>query len=415
MLALNVIEYLIILLAMLSLVIILLWSLHHRQMRNDILDEEQARQLRYMESSQQESREAQLKNLAEMQNKLEQRFGEVQQGLEKRIGEMSNLQVEKLANSNEKIQETLHHRLNEISGQVEKRLVKGFEKTTETFNSVVERLAKIDEAQKRITELSGNVVSLQEILSDKRSRGAFGEAQMMIQIRNALPANSYKEQFVLSTGARVDCMLFLPEPTGNVPVDSKFPLDGYKRMLEPELALSDKRMAEKQFKQDIKKHINDIADKYIVPGETSDGAIMYLPAEAVFAEIHAYHPDLVELAQKRRVWLSSPTTLMAILTTSSAVLKDAATRQQVHLIQEHLAILGKDFERFAERMSKLATHIRQANKDVDEIHISAKKISNRFVKIEKVELDDVEETDETENVVRLKQGMKKDMQQDNES
>lgn len=408
MFALTEIEYLIILLAMIILVIVLLWSLHQRQLRNDIMDEEQARQLRYMESSQQQSREAQLKSLADMQHKLEQRFGEVQHGLEKRLGEMSNLQVEKLASSNEKIQETLRHRLNEISGQVEKRLVKGFEKTTETFNSVVERLAKIDEAQKRITELSGNVVSLQEILSDKRSRGAFGEAQMMIQIRNALPDNSYAEQFVLSTGARVDCMLFLPDPTGNVPVDAKFPLETYKRMLEPEISLADKRVFEKQFKLDIKKHINDIADKYIVPGETSDGAIMYLPAEAVFAEIHAYHPDLVELAQKRHVWLSSPTTLMAILTTSSAVLKDAATRQQVHLIQEHLAILGKDFERFAGRMNKLATHIRQANKDVDEIHISAKKISNRFVKIEKVDLDDIEDLEDIENVVVLKQDAKKD-------
>lgn len=392
------IETLYLVLAMLVLVIILLWSLHRHQLRRDILGEEQARQFHYMESNQQASREAQLKALAEMQNKLEQRFGEVQHGLEKRLGEMSNQQVEKLAGSNEKIQEILHKRLNEISGQVEQRLVKGFEKTTETFNNVVERLAKIDEAQKRITELSGNVVSLQEILSDKRSRGAFGEAQMMMQVRNILPESNFKEQYTLSTGARVDCMLFLPEPTGNVPVDAKFPLDTYKRMLQPGIALSDKNAAEKQFKQDIKKHINDIADKYIIPGETADGAIMFLPAEAVFAEIHAYHPDLVDMAQRRRVWLTSPTTLMAILTTSSAVLKDAATRQQVHLIQEHLVVLGKDFERFGERMNRLAVHIRQANKDVDEIHTSAKKISSRFVKIERVELDTIDEVPEDNDV-----------------
>jgi DNA recombination protein RmuC len=315
----------------------------------------------------------------------------VQQSIEQRLGEMSAQQIEKLAGSNEKIQEILHRRLNEISGQVEQRLVKGFEKTTETFNNVVERLAKIDEAQKKITELSVSVVSLQEVLTDKRSRGAFGEAQMMMLVRNSLPESSFAEQFSLKNGARVDCMLFLPQPTGNVPIDSKFPLDTFKQMVKPELPAAERQIAVRQFRVDIKKHINDIADKYIVPGETADGAIMFLPAEAVFAEIHAYHQELVELAQHRHVWLASPTTLMAILTTASAVMKDAATREQVHLIQEHLKILGKDFARFSERMSKLAIHIRQANKDVDDIHVSAKKISSRFVKIENVELDELEQ------------------------
>ena len=194
----------------------------------------------------------------------------------------------------------------------------------------------------------------------------------------------------MPNGTRVDCMLFLPEPTGNVAVDSKFPLDSYKRMVDNDANESDRLAADRQFKQDIKKHISDIAEKYIIPGKTADGAIMFIPAEAVFAEIHAHQPELVELAQKSRVWMASPTTLMAVLTTSRAVIKDSATRQQVHLIQEHLAELGKDFQRFRDRMTKLSTHIRQANDDVNQVNTSAKKITNRFIKIEKVELEDIE-------------------------
>jgi len=397
-------EFLIwVVLALLVLVVTLLLMMVGRQQDSEARlferSDEHTRQFYHLQEQLLYTREAQLESLADLRSKLEQRFGHVQQSIEQRLGEMSVQQIEKLAGSNEKIQEILHRRLNEISGQVEQRLVKGFEKTTETFNNVVERLAKIDEAQKRITELSANVVSLQEVLTDKRSRGAFGEAQMMILVRNSLPESCFAEQFSLGSGARVDCMLFLPQPTGNVPVDAKFPLDTYKQMVKTELPAIERQLAERQFRVDIRKHINDIADKYIVPGETADGAIMFLPAEAVFAEIHAYHQELVELAQHRHVWLASPTTLMAILTTASAVMKDAATREQVHLIQEHLKILGKDFERFSERMTKLAIHIRQANKDVDDIHISAKKISSRFVKIENVELDELEQDADDPNAL----------------
>jgi DNA recombination protein RmuC len=356
----------------------------------------QSRQFENIKDQQSQSREAQLKSLAEMQAKLEQRFGDMQQGIEKRLGEMSQTSIERLAKSNDQIQETLHKRLTEISGQVETRLNKGFEKTNETFTDVVKRLALIDEAQKKITELSSSVVSLQEVLNDKRSRGAFGEAQMMLQVRNALPENAFEEQYLLSNGTRVDCMLFLPEPTGNLAIDAKFPLDSYKTMMNPDVPKSDRLSAEKQFKQDIKKHINDIADKYILPGETSDGALMFIPAEAVFAEIHAHQPGLVEEAQRRRVWMVSPTTMMAVLTTARAVLKDSATRKQVHLIQEHLVRLSTDFDRFRKRMDNLSKHIQQANKDVEEVNTSARKISSRFEKIEKVELQDEEDVEKLE-------------------
>jgi DNA recombination protein RmuC len=277
-------------------------------------------------------------------------------------------------------------RLQEISGQVEKRLAEGFEKTTKTFSDILQRLALIDDAQKKITELSTNVVSLQEVLNDKRSRGAFGEVQLNSLIRNVLPEQSFKLQHTLSNGKIADCVLFLPKPTGNVVVDSKFPLESYRKMANPEAHEVERKSAMRQFKIDIKKHINDISDKYLIENETADGAIMFIPAEAIFAEIHGHQSDLVDYANKRRVWLTSPTTLMAILTTARSVLKDEATRQQIHIIQAHLSDLAQDFSRFKGRFANLAKHIDQAAMDVKQIHTSADKISTRFEKIEQVEL-----------------------------
>ena len=278
-------------------------------------------------------------------------------------------------------------RLKAIAGQVDKRLSDGFEKTTATFTDVIKRLALIDEAQKKITALSSDVVSLQEILVDKRSRGAFGEVQLAQLVANVMSPQSYALQHRLGNERIADCALFLPYPTGTICIDSKFPLESFRFMTDNTRAEVDRKRAEAQFKQDIRKHIKDIAEKYIVRDVTADSAIMFIPAEAVFAEIHAHHPDLVELAQTNRVWLTSPTTLWAILNTASAVLKDAATREQVDIIQQHLGYLADDFQRFRTRMDKLAVHIQQANKDVDEVNISARKITERFEKIERVELE----------------------------
>jgi len=298
--------------------------------------------------------------------------------------EVVQTQIEKLISSN-------NQRLEKIGEKVEQRLDKGFKETTTVFSDVLKRLALIDKAQEKIAELSGNVVSLQEVLSDKRSRGAFGEIQLNALISNMMPENSYSLQHTLETDegpVRPDCVLFLPEPTGTVCVDSKFPLESYQRMTDLSLGDADRATAERQFRQDIKKHIKDIANKYIIPGETSDGAMMFIPAEAVFAEIHAHYRDLVDEAQRARVWLVSPTTMMAVLTTARAVLKDAATRKQIHIIQEHLVALSQDFGRFQQRMDKLATHIDQANRDVLDVNKSAKKITSRFEKIEQVELQE---------------------------
>ena len=284
---------------------------------------------------------------------------------------------------------TTETKLREINHQVEKRLAEGFEKTNETFIDVVKRLALIDAAQKKITELSTNVVSLQELLNDKRSRGTFGEVQLSALIQNMVPEQHFSFQHQLSNNRRADCMLFLPEPTGNIAIDAKFPLENYRLMIDSSIPQSDRTQAERQFKLDIRKHISDISEKYIIPGETADGAVMFIPAEAVFAEIHAHHSDLVEIAQKAKVWLVSPTTMMAILTTARAVLKDAATRKQVHEIQKHLHHLGEDFERFQIRMDNLAKRIAQAHSDVEQVHISSRKISARFGQIEKADLEDL--------------------------
>jgi DNA recombination protein RmuC len=278
-------------------------------------------------------------------------------------------------------------RLDQITGKVHERLEEGFKKTNETFANVMARLATIDEAQKKIDGLTTNVVSLQELLGDKRSRGAFGEVQLEALVSNILPNQAYKMQHTLSNGLRVDCALFLPAPTGMVPVDAKFPMENYHRMFATGITPAERTQAERQFKNDVKNHVDAIGSKYIIPNETSDGAVMFLPAEAVFAEVHAYHPDVVDYAMQRRVWIVSPTTLMAVLNTARAVMKDVETRQQIHIIKDELGKLGKDFLRFDDRMKKLADHIRQANQDVTEIHVSSRKISDRFLQIERVELE----------------------------
>ncbi|MCP3664565.1 MAG: DNA recombination protein RmuC [Gammaproteobacteria bacterium] len=330
-------------------------------------------------------------NLTE--NRLAQQEG-LTQGLEKlgrQLHEGLGRHSEELGKRVTALTDSTDQRLKEISGQVEKRLSEGFEKTTETFSKVLEHLTRIDEAQRRITELSNNVVNLQEVLADKRSRGAFGEVQLEVLVRNLIPERHFFLQQTLSNGTRVDCLIKLPEPTGDIAIDAKFPLESYRGMTNADASDQDRSRASAQFKIDIRKHINDIANKYIIPGETSDGAVMFMPAESIFAEIHAHFPDLVEEAYSKRVWMVSPTTMMAILTTARAVLKDAATREQVHVIQKHLQMLSKDFGRFQMRMDKLARHIKQAHQDVDDVHISARKISDRFGQIEQVELDELPE------------------------
>ena len=365
------------------------------------LDQDMREQLSHTRQDQQQAAH-------QLQEALSERFGELREGLERQHTESYRSLQGTLQSSADRVQdqvatalarnadqlgrrmegltESTDKRLLEIGGVVDRRLSEGFEKTAATFAEVQKRLALIDEAQKNITELSTSVVSLQEILADRTSRGTFGEVQLQGLIRNVLPERSYRMQHKLSNDKIVDCMLFLPDPSGHVPIDSKFPLENFRRMTNTDLPQSEREAARKTFAKDVTAHIDDIAAKYIIPGETADAALMFVPAEAVFAEIHSGHPELVDKAHGARVWIVSPTTLWAVLTTAAAVLKDAATREQVNIIQEHLAKLGGDFRRFRDRLDNLAQHIDQAHRDVEQVHTSAGKITSRFDKIERLEL-----------------------------
>lgn len=331
---------------------------------------------------QQQLGQQQISHLKTLYEGLQKGFQEIR----KESLDALKLNTDTMSKSIDQLNQNTEKYLKEISGQVEKRLTEGFEKTNAVFTDMVKRLALIDAAQKKITELSTDVVSLQEILSDKRSRGVFGEIQLYSLIRNVLPEKSFAIQPTLSNGKRPDCILYLPQPTGHVAIDSKFPLENYHQLTQHNLSKSQYLQAERLFKESIQKHIQDIAQKYIITGETAEGAVMFIPAEAVFSEIHSKHPELVALAHRLKVWIVSPTTLMAILTTARAVLKDIETQKQVHIIQKHLIKLGEDFKRFQTRIEKLSKHIHLAHQDVELVQTSSQKIISRFHKIEKAEL-----------------------------
>jgi DNA recombination protein RmuC len=359
------------------------------------------------------SREAMVRELAaltlELGRKQDALKTEMLAGTLEKLGEQARLQQESMQltmrMATVQVKETIDAlartndlRLAEISGKVSERLDEGFKKTNETFANVMARLATIDEAQKKIDGLTTNVVSLQQLLGDKRSRGAFGEVQLETIVKNVLPSNAYEFQYTFPNRVRADCVLKLPAPTGLIAVDSKFPLENYERML----ADGADRATPAAFKADVRRHIDDISSKYIIAGETGDGAVMFLPAEAVFAEIHAHHRDLVEYAGRKRVWIVSPTTMMAVLNTALAVLKDVETRKQVHVIKDALGKLGADFGRFQARMDDLAKHMGQVSKDVELVHTSSRKISEQFQKIEKVEIEPAAAGNELETKPALK-------------
>lgn len=326
---------------------------------------------------------AQLNNQQIISTTLQQQMTDVRGQIEHSFKQHATSLTSHLHTLTDEVRNHLHS----LSQQVNHKLSEGFEKTSSTFTDVVKRLTIIDEAQKKITELSSHVVSLQDILIDKRSRGAFGEVQLATLIANMIPSNHYRLQYTLSNQKRADCILFLPEPSGHIVIDAKFPLETYQKLMISGISTTDKKTLQQQFRQDLQKHIKDIAEKYIIINETTDGAVMFIPAEAIFAEIHASYPDIITLSQRLKVWLVSPSTLMAVLTTARAVLKDDATRHQVHIIQKHLHALADDFQRFDKRMDKLSKHIDLAHQDVSEVSTSAKKITQRFQKIEAVELD----------------------------
>ena len=281
-------------------------------------------------------------------------------------------------------------KLDKIDDKVKESLEKGFKKTNETFLNVVERLTKIDEAQKKIKELSQNVVNLQNVLTDKKTRGIFGEVQLghiLSQIFGDKNDDLYKQQYKLSNGTIVDSILFLPDPIGKLGIDSKFPLENYEKMYSIDLSDSEKEIAKKSFKNDLKKHIDAISSKYIIAGETSEQSIMFIPAEAIFAEVNAHHPDIVNYAQQKRIWLTSPTTLMSMLTIVQVTNTEAKRSKYMGVIHEHLNKLGEEFERYRKRWDGINKHIDQVSKDVKEINVTTEKISNKFETIKNVDVN----------------------------
>ena len=279
----------------------------------------------------------------------------------------------------------MDEKLLEVSKNVSEGLQQNTVKTNETLTDLRERLAKIDVAQQKISTLSEQVVSLQEVLSNKQARGAFGEIQLNDLVTSALPPSAYEFQVVLSNQKRADCVLKLPNPPGLIVIDSKFPLESYHAL---RVATNDREKleAERFFKASVLKHIKDISDKYIVAGETAESALMFLPSEAIYAELHANFPDVVEASYRAKVWIVSPTTLMATLNTVRAILKDAKMREQAGVIQKEVGVLIDDIGRLDGRIESLSRHFKQANEDIDGIKVSSGKIARRIQKIEDIQL-----------------------------
>jgi len=301
-------------------------------------------------------------------------------------GQTSKVLNENFFSLNEKVSTNL----DKINMRVEERLDEGFEKTNKTFANILERLSKIDEAQKKIDSLSTDIVSLQDVLTDKKSRGTFGEVQLNHILAAVFGENNnkiYELQKKLDNGTIVDAALYIPDPVGMICVDSKFPLENYQRMIDKSIPESERKKCEREFKVNVKKHIKDISSKYIIEGITSEQAIMFLPAEAIFAEINAYHQDLIDYAATKKTWIASPTTLMSILSTVQVVLRNMEREKYAGIIHEELNKLGKEFRLYKDRWDSLAKDIKKVSDDVDKIHITSGKIEKKFDRISKVEID----------------------------
>ena len=299
-----------------------------------------------------------------------------------------------LHNDFEHLNEQVEKRLLAVNEQVKLRLDQNFEKTNKTFTNVIERLSKIDEAQKKIDILSSDIISLQSILTDKKTRGIYGEVHLKHLMSNIFGEKNdtiYRLQYPLPNGTIVDCILFAPSPLGTIGIDSKFPLEHYQKMVDRKLSKEERLIAEKQFKLDVKKHIDAIADKYIIEGVTSRQAIMFLPAEAIFAEINAYHQDLIDYAYRRRVFITSPTTLISTLTVIQMIIKNMEKDKYTSIIHEELNKLGLEFARYKERWDKLSKSIQTVNKDVENVSITTDKISKKFTSINQVDIKALKE------------------------
>ena len=321
---------------------------------------------------------------------MQEKISKLELNLVKELGDFKSDFAHSLTDDFNNQTERLDNRLRLINDKVNERLDENFEKTNKTFTNVLERLSKIDEAQKKIDNLSTDIVSLQSVLTDKKTRGIYGEVNLEHILSNVFGKNNnkiYQMQYTFSNGVIADSVLFTPEPLGTIAIDSKFPLEHYQIMVDKNNSTEIRNQAEKLFKLDMKKHIDAISSKYIIPGVTSDQAILFLPAEAIFAEINAYHTEILEYAYKKRVWITSPTTLISTLTTIQVIIKNIERDKFAKVIHNELRLLDEEFKRYKDRWDKLYRSIETVSKDVKDIHTTTDKITKRFNSINQVEMN----------------------------
>jgi DNA recombination protein RmuC len=329
--------------------------------------------------------------LAQQMGALGQRVQSLGEGQERLAGGLHHVS-EAQAQAQTSMLQLMEQRLALVQQQMNENLHGSARRTAQSLGDLQQRLSAIDKAQDNITKLSGDVLSLQDILSNKQTRGAYGEIQLNDIVTKALPSDSYTLQATLSNGNRPDCLIHLPNPPGHIVIDSKFPLESYEALRK---AKTDRELNEaaKFLRSSIKKHIKDISSKYIIEGETADGALMFLPSEAVYAELHANFPELVRDGFAARVWIVSPTTCMATLNTMRAILKDARMREQAGAIRRELGLLFQDVERLGTRVENLDRHFGQAAKDLSEIKISSDKAGRRARRLDNFDFEELNNPD----------------------
>ena len=331
---------------------------------------------------------APLTNQMEYLNQRVQTIGDGQQQL---AGGLTHVSEAQAAQQNNMLK-LMEARLAAVQEQMTLNLTTNAKTTANSLGELQQRLVTIDKAQDNIQKLSGDVLSLQDILANKQTRGAFGEIQLQEIVSKALPSDAYAWQTTLSNGKRADCLIHLPNPPGPIVIDSKFPLEAYEALRNAKTEL-DTRDAVKFMRTSVKAHIKAISEKYIIEGETADGAIMFLPSEAVYAELHSNFPELIREGFEARVWIVSPTTCMATLNTMRAILKDARMREQAGAIRTALRQLHRDVELVVDRVDKLNTHFNQARKDIEGISTAAERAGKRAHKLDNFDFEEIEALD----------------------
>lgn len=336
--------------------------------------------------------------IAQQLGNLGQRVQSLSEGQHQLAGGLNHVSEAQAASQSHMLQ-LMEQRLADVTKMMGENLEGSSRRTAQSLGDLQQRLQTIDKAQANIEKLSGDVLSLQDILSNKQTRGAFGEIQLTDIVSKALPKDSYTLQATLSNGRRADCLIHLPNPPGPIVVDAKFPLEAYEALRAADTQWELKE-AVSAMKTSVRTHIRAISERYILDGETADGALMFLPSEAVYAELHANFPDLVREGFAARVWIVSPTTCMATLNTMRAILKDARMREQAGAIRKELSMLFADVERLGNRVQNLDRHFHQASKDISDIKISADKAGNRARRLENFDFEELA-ADETSSVVPL--------------